>query len=66
LPRFAGDALPRSRAGLVVGLANRLDSLAGLFAGGLTPTGSADPYRLRGDAASVVQNLIAHQLPFSV
>ncbi len=66
LPRFAGDALPRSRAGLVVGLANRLDSLAGLFAVGLTPTGSADPYHLRRDASSVVQNLIAHRLPFSV
>jgi len=66
LPRFAGDALPGSRAGLVVGLANRLDSLAGLFAVGLTPTGSADPYHLRRDASSVVQNLIAHRLPFSV
>ncbi|MCX7681168.1 MAG: glycine--tRNA ligase subunit beta, partial [Anaerolineae bacterium] len=66
LPRFAGDALPRSRAGLVVGLANRLDSLAGLFAVGLTPTGSADPYHLRRDASGIVQNLIAHQLSFSV
>ncbi len=66
LPRFAGDALPKSRAGLVVGLANRLDSLAGLFAVGLTPTGSADPYHLRRDALSLVQNLIAHRLPFSV
>ena len=66
LPRFAGDAPPRTRPGLVVGLANRLDSLAGLFAVGLTPTGSADPYHLRRDALGVVQNLIAHQLPFSV
>lgn len=66
LPRFAGDALPRSRAGLVVGLANRLDSLAGLFAVGLTPTGSADPYHLRRDASSIVQNLIAHRISFSV
>jgi glycyl-tRNA synthetase len=66
LPRFAGDALPRARPGLVVGLANRLDSLAGLFAVGLTPTGSADPYHLRRDALGLVQNLLAHQLPFSV
>ncbi len=66
LPRFAGDVPPRNRPGLVVGLANRLDSLAGLFAVGLTPTGSADPYHLRRDALGLVQNLIVHQLPFSV
>ena len=66
LPRFAGDAPPRTRPGLIVGLANRLDSLAGLFAVGLTPTGSSDPYHLRRDALGLVQVLIAHQLPFSV
>jgi glycyl-tRNA synthetase len=66
LPRFAGDAPPRTQPGLVVGLANRLDSLAGLFAVGLIPTGSADPYHLRRDALGIVQNLLAHQLPFSV
>ncbi|HEC33979.1 MAG TPA: glycine--tRNA ligase subunit beta [Chloroflexi bacterium] len=66
LPRFSGDALPRTRPGLVVGLANRLDSLAGLFAVGLAPTGSTDPYHLRRDALGVVQNLIAARLPFSV
>jgi glycyl-tRNA synthetase len=66
LPRSAGDASPESKPGLVVGLANRLDSLAGLFAVGLAPTGSSDPYGLRRDALSVVQNLLAHKLPFSV
>jgi len=66
LPRSADDALPQDRPGLVVGLANRLDSLAGLFAVGLVPTGSADPYHLRRDALGLVQNLLAHQLPFSV
>jgi glycyl-tRNA synthetase len=66
LPRFSGDALPKTKAGLVVGLANRLDSLAGLFAVGLAPTGSSDPYGLRRDALSAVQNLLAHELPFSV
>jgi glycyl-tRNA synthetase len=66
LPRFAGDVPPQSRPGLVVGLANRLDSLAGLFAVGLTPTGSTDPYHLRRDALGLVQNLLAHELPFSV
>jgi glycyl-tRNA synthetase len=66
LPRFAGDAPPRTQPGLIVGLANRLDSLAGLFAVGLTPTGSADPYHLRRDAVGLVQNLRVHQLSFSV
>jgi len=66
LPRSAGDASPRTRPGLVVGLANRFDSLAGLFAVGLAPTGSSDPYHLRRDALGLVQNLIAHQVPFSV
>jgi glycyl-tRNA synthetase len=62
LPRFAGDILPETRPGLAVGLANRLDSLVGLFAVGLAPTGSADPYHLRRDALGVVNNLIAAEL----
>ncbi|MBN1812199.1 MAG: glycine--tRNA ligase subunit beta, partial [Anaerolineae bacterium] len=66
LPRSARDASPKTKPGLVVGLANRLDSLAGLFAVGLAPTGSSDPYGLRRDALSVVQNLLAHQVSFSV
>jgi len=66
LPRFAGDSLAETRPGLVVGLANRLDSLAGLFAVGLIPTGSADPYHLRRDALGLVLNLIAHETSFSV
>jgi len=66
LPRFAGDVLPKTKPGLVVGLANRLDSLAGLFAVGLAPTGSSDPYHLRRDALGLVQNLLAHELSFSV
>jgi glycyl-tRNA synthetase len=66
LPRSADDELARSRAGLVVGLAHRLDSLMGLFAVGLTPTGSSDPYQLRREALGLVQNLIAHRQPFSV
>jgi glycyl-tRNA synthetase beta subunit len=51
---------------LVVGLAHRLDSLMGLFAVGLTPTGSSDPYQLRREALGLVQNMIAHRQPFSV
>lgn len=66
LPRYAGDALPASRVGVALALADRLDSLAGLFAVGLAPTGSADPYGLRRAAAAVVQLLLAHGQPFSV
>jgi glycyl-tRNA synthetase len=60
LPRLAGDALPETQPGLALGLANRLDSLVGLFAVELAPTGSADPYHMRRDALGVVQSLIAH------
>ncbi|MGQ9714944.1 MAG: glycine--tRNA ligase subunit beta [Anaerolineae bacterium] len=62
LPRFAGDRLPESRPGWVVGLADRLDSLAGLFAVGLAPTGSADPYGLRRAALGLVLILIHHRV----
>jgi glycyl-tRNA synthetase len=66
LPRSASDALPAMRPGLALGLANRLDSLVGLFAVGLAPSGSADPYHLRRDALGVVQNLVAHEIPLSL
>ena len=54
-PRFAGDALPGSSAGTVVALADRLDSLAGLFAAGLQPTGARDPFGLRRAAIGLIQ-----------
>jgi glycyl-tRNA synthetase len=57
LPAGAGDGLPASKAGLAVGLADRLDSLTGLFAAGLAPTGSADPFGLRRAALGVNQLL---------
>jgi len=65
LPRAAGDKLPESAPGIALALADRLDSLAGLFAVGLAPTGSADPYGLRRAAAGAVQILLERQLPFS-
>ncbi len=58
LPRFAGDALPQGKAGFVVGLADRLDTLAGLFAAGLAPTGAKDPFAQRRAALGLVQMLI--------
>jgi glycyl-tRNA synthetase len=64
LPRSAGDRLPATGAGLALAIANRLDSLVGLFAVGLAPTSSADPYHLRRDALGVVQGLVAHETRF--
>jgi glycyl-tRNA synthetase beta chain len=58
LPRFAGDTLPESTAGAVVGLADRLDSIVGCFGVGLMPTGSEDPYALRRAALGVVQTIL--------
>jgi glycyl-tRNA synthetase len=58
LPRGAGDILPESPPGRLLALADRLDSLVGLFAVDLLPTASADPFALRRAALGVVQNLI--------
>lgn len=66
LPRFSGDAIPKSWAGLVVGLADRLDTIAGLFAAGLAPTGSKDPFAQRRAALGLVQNLIGWELEFNI
>jgi glycyl-tRNA synthetase len=66
LPRFAGDANPASLPGLALSLADKLDSLAGLFGVGVQPSGSADPFGLRRAALGVVNNLIASAADFSV
>ena len=66
LPRFQGDAMPASRPGMLLGIANRLDSLVGLFAVGLAPTASADPFGLRRDALGLVGALVGCQQPFDL
>jgi glycyl-tRNA synthetase len=66
LPRYAGDAVAQSEAGIIVALADKLDSIAGLFAVGLAPKGNADPFALRRAAIGVVQTLIENKLSFSV
>ncbi len=66
LPASVGDALPESRAGIAVGLADRLDSLAGLFAAGLAPTGSADPFGLRRAALGITQILAEKAISFDL
>jgi len=62
LPRGAGDSLPSSAAGVLLALLDRLDSLVGLFAVNLAPTGGADPFALRRAALGVVQILLDRQL----
>lgn len=65
-PRFAGDELPRNRLGLVVALADKLETLAGLFAIGQLPTGDKDPFALRRHALGVVRMLMEKDLPMAL
>ena len=58
LPRFAGDALPATGAGLALAVADKLDTLVGVFAIGQKPTGTKDPYGLRRSALGVLRILI--------
>ncbi len=62
-PRFAGDSLPRGPVGLVVALADKLETLAGQFAIGQLPTGDKDPFALRRHALGVVRMLMERDLP---
>jgi glycyl-tRNA synthetase len=66
LPRFAGDAAPQSMPGILTALADRLDSLLGLFAVGLSPSSAADPYGLRRAALGLVQTLVENRLSLSL
>jgi len=62
-PRFAGDGLPRSQVGLCVALADKLETLVGLFGIGEKPTGDKDPYGLRRHALGVIRMLTEKNLP---
>ena len=61
-PRFAGDALPRNHTGTVVALADKLETLAGLFGIGQVPTGDKDPFALRRHALGVIRILTEKNL----
>ena len=65
-PRFAGDALPRNAAGLAVALADKLETLAGMFGIGNLPTGDKDPFALRRHALGVVRMLADKELPLDL
>jgi glycyl-tRNA synthetase beta chain len=64
-PRFAGDALPASDVALALALADKMETLAGLFSIGQEPTGDKDPFALRRHALGVLRMLIERNLPLS-
>ncbi|TAL71157.1 MAG: glycine--tRNA ligase subunit beta [Burkholderiaceae bacterium] len=65
-PRFAGDALPRGEVGVVVALADKLETLVGMFGIGNLPTGEKDPFALRRHALGVLRILIARRLSLNL
>lgn len=65
-PRFAGDELPRSQVGICVALADKLETLVGLFSIGEKPTGDKDPFALRRQALGIIRMLIDGKLPLSL
>jgi glycyl-tRNA synthetase beta chain len=65
-PRFAGDALPRNHTGTVVALADKLETLVGLFGIGQLPTGDKDPFALRRHALGVIRILVENKLPLDL
>jgi len=65
-PRFAGDELPRSSVGLIVALADKLETLVGMFGIGNLPTGDKDPFALRRHALGVIRMLVEKDLPLGL
>ncbi len=62
LPRHAGDALPATKAGMAVAVADRLDTIAGIYAAGQKPTGTRDPFGLRRAALGLLRTSIEQRL----
>jgi glycyl-tRNA synthetase beta chain len=65
-PRFAGDTLPRNDVGVVVALADKLETLVGMFSIGNLPTGDKDPFALRRHALGVIRMMTELQLPLDL
>jgi glycyl-tRNA synthetase beta chain len=65
-PRFAGDELPRNMVGICVALADKLETLVGMFGIGQIPTGDKDPFALRRHALGVIRMLIEKELPLDL
>ena len=66
LPRFAGDILPETKAGIALSIADKLDSIAGFFAIGIKPSGSQDPYALRRQALGILSILLDKKLDINL
>ncbi|WP_321913701.1 glycine--tRNA ligase subunit beta [Paraburkholderia sp. J11-2] len=65
-PRFSGDALPATTTGTIVALADKLETLVGIWGIGLAPTGEKDPFALRRHALGVLRILVEKQLPLDL
>jgi len=65
-PRFAGDVLPRGDAGVALALADKLETLVGLFGIGQLPSGDKDPFALRRHALGVIRMLVERELPLPI
>jgi glycyl-tRNA synthetase beta chain len=61
-PRFAGDRLPETRTGMALSIADKLDTIAGIFCIGQKPSGTKDPFGLRRAALGVLRTVVEHQL----
>jgi glycyl-tRNA synthetase beta chain len=66
LPRFAGDQLPETMTGILIALADRLDTISGIFGIGQAPTGSKDPFALRRASIAVLRILVEKKLPLDL
>ena len=65
-PRFSGDELPRETVGVVVALADKLETLVGMFGIGNLPTGDRDPFALRRHALGVIRMLVEKEVPLDL
>jgi glycyl-tRNA synthetase beta chain len=65
-PRFAGDAIPASDLGRILSIADRMDTLLGIFAAGLKPSGNKDPFALRRSALAVARILTEANIPLTI
>lgn len=65
-PVYSGGALPRTRTGALLAIADKLDTICGCFSVGLIPTGASDPYALRRQGIGIVQIMLEHELDFSL
>ena len=65
-PTSSGGALPRSRTGALLAIADKLDSIVGCFSVGLVPTGASDPYALRRQGIGIIQIMLQQQFTFAL